>query len=292
MKNVIISLIVCVVLCGTLSNTSAAESKGKRVFLTGHSFFIAGGYMAKKVDLIAQAAGKEEHQLVGWRYGGGRSGAVDKWWEKGPDQEPRKSIATGKVDVLTVCTYWMSKSPDQKQAIKDFVTLMQKSNPEGLVYVISTKPFSDGPYKGGWDARTKSELAKLYGWMDETHRYANNKNVLVDEINKSYGKEVIKEVPLYYGQALLRAAIIDGKVPGVKKQSEMYSDSGGHVSELGQRLNAYTVYSAIYGESPLGSHVPQWEKPGDYTLRARNLALQKAAWEAVQARVVKWTPKK
>jgi hypothetical protein len=292
MRNLISSLIVCALLCGAVANTSAAESKGKRVFLTGHSFFIAGGYMAKKVNLLAEAAGKDEHELVGWRYGGGRSGAVDKWWEKGPDQEPRKSVAAGDVDVLTVCTYWMNKSPEQKQAIKDFVALMQKSNPEGLVYVISTKFPFDGPYKGGWDARTKAELAKLYGWIDENRRYANDKNVFVDEINKSYGKEVIREVPLYYGQALLRAAIIDGKVPGIKKQSEMYSDAAGHVSELGQRLNACTVFAAIYGESPVGLQVPKWEKPGDDVLRAQNIAAQKAAWEAVQARVVKRTPKK
>jgi hypothetical protein len=116
--------------------------------------------------------------------------------------------------------------------------------------------------------------------------------VLVDDINRSHGKEVIKEVPLYYGQALLRTAIIDGKVPGVKKQSEMYSDAGGHVSELGQRVNACTVFAAIYGESPVGLKVPEWEKPGDDVQRAQNIAAQRAAWEAVQARVVKWTPKK
>ena len=83
---------------------ATTESKGERVFFTGHSFFIAGGYMAKKFDLIAKAAGKEKHELVGWRFSGARSGAVDKWWAKGADEEPRKSVAAGKVDVLTVCT--------------------------------------------------------------------------------------------------------------------------------------------------------------------------------------------
>jgi len=162
----------------------------------------------------------------------------------------------------------------------------QKNNPKGQVYVISTKPPSDGDYKGGWDARTKIELAKLYGRIDKTCRYANNKNALADEINKSYGKTVIREVPLYYGQALLRAEIIDGKVPGVKEQSDLYTDAMGHVSELGQRLNACTVFAAIYGQSPVGLRVPQWEKPGDTVQRAQNLALQKAAWAAVQAAAV------
>ncbi len=70
---------------------ATTKSKGERVFFTGHSFFIAAGYMAKKVDLIAKAAGKEKHELVGWRYSGGGSGAVDKWWAKGADEEPRKN---------------------------------------------------------------------------------------------------------------------------------------------------------------------------------------------------------
>ena len=252
------------------------ESKGKRVFFTGHSFFIAGGYSAKKVDLIAKAAGKEKHELVGWRYSGARSGAVDKWWEKGADQEPRKSVAAGKVDILTVCTYWMKKGSEQERCVRNFVKLMQESNPDGLVYLITTKIPFDGKYKdkGGWNARTKAELADLSGRIDETHRYQYHYNGLVDELNKAYEKTVIKTVPLYYGQALLRAQIIDGKVPGVKKQSELYSDAMGHVSELGQRLNAYTVFAAIYGESPVGLHVSEWEKSGDTVLRAQNLSLQ------------------
>jgi len=225
-------------------------SKGKRVFFTGHSFFILGGYMAKKIDLIAKAAGK--------------------------------------VDILTVCTYWMKKGSEQERCVRNFVKLMQESNPDGLVYLITTKIPFDGKYKGGWDVRTKAELAKLYGWVDETHRYANHHGALADEINKAYDKTVIKAVPLYYGQALMRAKIIDGKAPGVKKQSEMYSDAMGHVSELGQRLNAYTTYAAIYNQSPVGLHVPKWEKSGDTVLRAQNLVLQKVAWAAVKAKAVPW----
>jgi len=172
---------------------ATTESNGKRVFFTGHSFFIAGGYMAKKVDLIAKAAGKKEHELVGWRYSGGRSGAVDKWWAKGADEEPRKSVAAGKVDILTVCTYWMKKGSEQELCVRKFVKLMQETNPDGLVYLITTKiPFDgnfkgspfDGKYKGGWNARTKAELAELAGWIDETHRYGYFYGGLVDELNR------------------------------------------------------------------------------------------------------------
>jgi hypothetical protein len=37
---------------------ATTKSKGKRIFFTGHRFFILDGYMAKKFDLIAKAAGK------------------------------------------------------------------------------------------------------------------------------------------------------------------------------------------------------------------------------------------
>ena len=292
MINYIAGLIIALgVICSTSVSAPGAESKGYNVFLTGHSFFIAGGYMKDKIILLSDAAGKTEHKMVGYKYSGGKSGAVDKWWNKGPDQEPRKSVAAGDVDVLAVCTYWMSKYTEQKKSIRNFVELMQKNNPAGQVYVIATKVPSDGPYKGGWDARTKAELANLYGWRGKNRRSLNETDALVDEINTSYGKRVINEVPLYYAQALLRAAIIDGNVPGVKKQSEMYSDKMGHVAEVGQRVNAYAVYASIYRESPIGLYVPKWEKPGDAIQRAQNLALQKAAWEAVQARTVRVTGK-
>ena len=88
---------------------ATTKSKGKRVFFTGHSFFISKGHMARNFDLIAKAAGKKEHEMVGWRFRGASSGAVDKWWAEGADQEPRKSVAAGKVEILALCTYWMKK---------------------------------------------------------------------------------------------------------------------------------------------------------------------------------------
>ena len=63
---------------------------------------------------------------------------------------------------------------------------MQKNNPAGQVYLIATKMPNDGPYKGGWDARTKPELATLVGWHGKNSRYANDKDALADEINAAF----------------------------------------------------------------------------------------------------------
>jgi hypothetical protein len=52
-------------------------------------------------------------------------------------------------------------------------------------------------------------------------------------------------------------------------------------------LNAYTVYAALYGESPVGLHVPEWEPKGDAVAVAQNLVLRQVAW----AKVKKWKRK-
>ncbi len=95
---------------------ATTESKGKRVFFTGHSFFILGGYMAKKVDLIAKAAGKEKHELVGWRYSGSRSGAVDKWWEKVEVARPGVGGVSGATEPAHLSPHsdFFSGAPTQK----------------------------------------------------------------------------------------------------------------------------------------------------------------------------------
>jgi hypothetical protein len=71
------------------------------------------------------------------------------------------------------------------------------------------------------DVGAKAELAKLSGWIDETHRYANHHGALVDEINKAYGKTVIKAVPLYYGQAVMPS----NTYGGLDTRQVMYDDA-------------------------------------------------------------------
>lgn len=71
----------------------------------------------------------------------------------------------------------------------------------------------------------------------------------------------------------MRMQIIDGKVEGVMKRLGLYRDCIGHVSDLGQRLDGYTVFAVIFGESPVGLHVPEWEKSGDIVLRVNGLPL-------------------
>ena len=65
-------------------------------------------------------------------------------------------MAAGKVDILTVCTYYLKKLSKQEE-----------SNPDGLIYLITTKIPSDGKYEGGWPVQTKAELAKFSGLGDD-----------------------------------------------------------------------------------------------------------------------------
>ena len=70
----------------------------------------------------------------------------------------------------------------------------------------------------------------------------------MDEINKSYGKEVIREVPLYYGQALMRAQIIAGFLRSVDTEAKRIKDQ-----RLFKKARiAVTVHGSRWGLNPVG----------------------------------------
>ena len=84
------------------------------------------------------------------------------------------------------------------------------------------------------------------------------------------------------GQAVLalREKIIKGEVPGVKKQSELFTDVLGHCHEHIKALAAYCHFAVIYRTTPVGLPVPSVlaKLPEAEKL---NRLLQELAWDAV-----------
>ena len=72
----------------------------------------------------------------------------------------------------------------------------------------------------------------------------------------------------------LRALIVDGKYPGVTKQSELFTDPIGHGGPHVQALASYCNFAAIYRITPEGLKV---SAPGIDD--AQHAILQKLAWE-------------
>ncbi len=80
-----------------------------------------------------------------------------------------------------------------------------------------------------WEIHFKS-------WIRVEGLRAANANIMgivqkqVADLNARYGREVIHIVPVGNAVIRLRELVVDGKIPGINKQSELFSDPIGHAS--------------------------------------------------------------
>ena len=87
------------------------------------------------------------------------------------------------------------------------------------------------------------------------------------------------------GQAViaLREKIIAGQAPGLKMQTDIFTDGLGHPKAALSVLIAYAHFAVIYRKNPTGLPVPQalasLKLPGD-DATALNKLLQQLAWDA------------
>ena len=94
-------------------------------------------------------------------------------------------------------------------------------------------------------------------------------------------KTAVFVVPVGQAVLALRDLIIQGKAPGIAKQSDLFTDPVGHPKNHIKALAAYCHFAVIYGQSPVGlpmpasvARLPQAEE--------LNALLQNLAWEAVK----------
>jgi hypothetical protein len=96
-------------------------------------------------------------------------------------------------------------------------------------------------------------------------------------INARAGREAVCIVPVGDAVVKLRELVAAGKVTGIAKQSELFTDTIGHGKTPVQILTAYCNFACITGRSPVGLKV--YEQIGDEL----NGLLQRVAWETVTA---------
>ena len=81
----------------------------------------------------------------------------------------------------------------------------------------------------------------------------------------------------------LREKIVAGKAPGLKRQSDLFTDATGHGTPPLKALVGYCNYAVLYRRSPVGLAVPailKDAKLGDQE-GPLNRLLQELAWDAV-----------
>lgn len=254
-------------LCASAKAQDAKVPPGLRVFYTGHSFHM---FVPRHVEQLVKAAGIQGHQLVGQQGIGGSR--VIQHWDLADDQNKAKAaLKTGNVDVFTMAAHVVI--PDD--GITNFVKLGLEHNPKMRFLVqASWFPFDvPDPEKRVKDnsQRDQAKITDLQVAVDDFRKKLEGQ---VDDLNRQHGKRVIDLVPAGDAVVKLRSLVVDGKFPGVTKQSELFRDPIGHGFAHVQALVSYCNFVAIYKVNPQGLKVT-FEGVAD----AQQPILQKIAWE-------------
>jgi sulfatase modifying factor 1 len=195
----------------------------------------------------------------------------------GKDNAPRPCatlkaiLGAGKVDVFTY-THSNWHETDTAEEVAEFGL---KHNPNFRLLWQAGWNVHDGLgiSKNG-PARDAVKIADLQAALDKNRKPVETR---VDAINKNLGKRVVYLVPVGEAFVKLRAMVVDGKFPGVTKQSQLYNDDMPHQGRLGSLLQDYCIFTALYHRSPIGLNVTLDKSITD----EQNTILQQIAWETV-----------
>ena len=251
-----------------------ASPKGLKVLTAGHSFHV---WMPPLVAEMAKAAGIQGHEQLAVSSIGGSK--VIQHWDLPPEKNKAKPVlASGKAELFTMSPTFL---PDP--GIENFVklglehradlrfTLQQNWVPyeDPAIWLSRTRPKSVDR-----DGKTVAQLRAMhdpYFAMIEGH---------VKELNARIPGARIAVVPSGEAVLALRAKVIAGEAPGVRTQSELFTDVLGHPGSQIRVLSAYCHYAVMYRRSPVGlpvvsqlTKLPEAEK--------LNRLLQEIAWKAV-----------
>jgi len=188
----------------------------------------------------------------------------------------KPAIESGKVDVLTLSPNWYV--PDV--AIGQFTELALKHNAKTKVVVqVSWAAFdSDGfkPRISDNRERDGKSLADIENLLD---LFFGILELQAKQINTQHGRQVVTLAPVGRAVVKLRAKVIAGEAPGIKKQSELFTDPIGHAQMPVIALCSYVNFATIYGRSPVG--LKTFIDKKDPNSAPLQKLLQEIAWDTV-----------
>lgn len=259
-----------------------APEDGLRVFVMGHSFHI---FVADRLTPLARAAGITGHELVGRQMIGGSS--VRQHWNL-PDGENKAkvSLVAGDVDVLTMSPNWLV--PDD--AIPLFTDLGLEHNPELRVLLqISWMGFDHWEPS---DPKLWNSAKKIHHNEERDARTLDTLRAAsagitavierqVADINRARGRAVIRIVPVTDAVIRLRERVAAGDMPGIARQSDLFTDPIGHGKAPVIALVTYCNFACLYGRSPVG--LDDGDRQLDEIHPDLRRELQQIAWDVVTA---------
>jgi hypothetical protein len=226
---------------------------------------------------MAKAAGIRGHEQLAISSIGGSK--VIQHWDLPPEKNKAKPVlVAGQAELFTMAPTFL---PDP--GIENFVKLGLEHNSR-LRFTLQQNwvPYEDPaiwlsrerPKSVDRDGKTVAQLRAMhdpYFAMIEGH---------VKELNARIPGARIAVVPSGEAVLALRAKVIAGEAPGIRTQSELFTDVLGHPGPQIRVLSAYCHYAVMYRRSPVGlpvvsqlTKLPEAEK--------LNRLLQEIAWKAV-----------
>lgn len=291
----------------TFSEPDQAIAEGQKYVMATHSFsvFIGPNTWRSTVDASNADAGplarlaaernKRGHEAVAVQMIGGSTPM--QHWTQGDGNDAaniaKAALRNGGIDVLTL-------SPNRtipEQGIDLFGNFVIETNPNARILAQNSWMAWDGkgstlrsaeadPDRASFsnDDRNQVDIATIDNWLTELEAKGGYLEALRGQlagIDKRAGKEITYVVPSAAAMYTLRKEVIKGNVPGIKQQSELFTDDLGHVTQPGINLVTYVWYATMYRENPMG--LKSLVNPEDPTSAERELLLQKLAWNAVVA---------
>jgi hypothetical protein len=240
-----------------------------RVFYTGHSFHM---FVPGRMAQLAKLAGVKEYTAVGTQGLGGSR--VQQHWDLPEDKnQAKKILKKASVDVFTMAPN--VKMPDD--GIDRFAELGLEHNPK--IRLLVQESWVPGDYL---DQRIKSnaqrdetDLAKLRAHQE---KWRGQMEAQARALNQKAGRDAVLIVPAGDAVVKLRELVAAGKVPGLSRQSDLFTDVTGHGKAPILVLTAYCNFACITGRSPVGLKLPE---PG--VSDELHVLLQQIAWDTVRA---------
>ena len=253
-----------------VSSATAAElPAGLRVFYTGHSFHM---FVPPQIDVMVKAAGIQGHRQVGVQ-GIGGSRVIQHWDLADEKNKAKPALTSGDVDVFTMAAHLAI--PDE--GIANFTELGLKHNPNlKLLVQASWFPFDVAAADKKIRENSQRDAMKIADLQAAVDEWRVKLEAQVDFLNKQHERKAVFIVPVGDAVVKLREKVVAGTFPGVKTQSELFTDPIGHAGPHVQALASYCNYVAIYRISPVGLKIP-----GKSISPEQHEILQKLAWDTV-----------
>lgn len=266
------------------SGADAALPDPQRVFVCAHSFMT---FIAKQVPPMASAAGlgyqSAGHQMIGG------SQVIQHWNLPGDKAKP--ALQAGQVDTLILSP--TLQLPDQ--GIENYAKLGLAVNPRLRILVQASWPaFDDSGSKdlaefyahsktftnAQRDQATAESLDAMLAW--QRAGWCTQLKSQVATLNTALATTSIAIVPVNEAVFAARKRILAGTLPGLARQTDLFSDPIGHPTPPLTVLVSYCHFAAIFQRSPVGLPVPP-ELKKNAKAAELNAALQEIAWQAVGA---------